>query len=115
MRHPRERLFLSKRYNRRDLLRLSGALTGGVLLSACGGAASNPQGSSSEATGAADEGVLAIGTPDSPAEQPLFDDLQPIASGLDPEPGPLRIYNWADYSTRPPSTSSRARPASSMS
>ena len=46
----------------------------------------------------AEDGVeWAIGTPQSPVQQPLFEDNQAIASGLEPEPGPLRLYNWADY------------------
>jgi spermidine/putrescine-binding protein len=40
---------------------------------------------------------LVIGTPANPVEQPLFDDNPAIESGLDPEPGPLLLYNWEDY------------------
>lgn len=40
---------------------------------------------------------LAIGTPSSPVTQPLFDDNVAIDSGLPPEPGPLRLYNWEAY------------------
>lgn len=40
---------------------------------------------------------LVIGTPSSPVQQPLFDDNPAIESGLSPEAGPLRVYNWADY------------------
>lgn len=40
---------------------------------------------------------LAIGTPASPVTQPLFDDNPVIASGMPPEAGPLRVYNWTDY------------------
>jgi spermidine/putrescine transport system substrate-binding protein len=40
---------------------------------------------------------LAIGTPQSPAQQPLFDDNPAIESGLAPEAGPLLLYNWEDY------------------
>ena len=40
---------------------------------------------------------LAVGTPGSPIQQPLFDDNQAIESGLDPEEGPLLLYNWEDY------------------
>jgi spermidine/putrescine transport system substrate-binding protein len=107
MRHPKERLILPQSYNRRDFLRLSGGLAGGALLSACGGAAPSPDQAAPSAAGgsrpsdrasvAAEEGGLAIGSPGNPAEQPLFDDIPAIESGLDPEPGPLRLYNWADY------------------
>ena len=40
---------------------------------------------------------LAIGTPGSPAQQPLFEDNAAIESGLSPESGPLLLYNWEDY------------------
>ncbi|MGI8575471.1 MAG: extracellular solute-binding protein [Egibacteraceae bacterium] len=107
MRHPKERLILPRELNRRDFLRLSTGLAGGALLSACGGSGtsqssggSSQSGPSSTAGGpipsAAEDG-LAIGSPGNPVQQPLFDDLPAIESGLDPEAGPLRIYNWADY------------------
>jgi len=38
-----------------------------------------------------------IGTPEKPVEQPLFDDNPGIESDLEPEDGPLKLYNWADY------------------
>jgi spermidine/putrescine transport system substrate-binding protein len=76
--------------SRRDMLRYSaGSFLAAQLLAACGDA-SRPAGRSG------DQGIK-IGTPENPAEQPIFDDNPPIESGLEPEPGPLRIYNWADY------------------
>ena len=42
-------------------------------------------------------GEVLIGTPANPVTQPLFDDNTMIESGLAPESGPLRVYNWADY------------------
>ena len=103
MRHPRERLVLPRGYSRREFLRLSGGLAGGVLLSACGGGAASQGGATPSGRGGAtgDTGGLAIGSPGNPAEQPLFDDRPPIESGLDPESGPLRLYNWADYINKP--------------
>lgn len=48
--------------------------------------------------GGSEEAVdVLIGTPSNPVTQSLFDDNQAIASGLSPETGPLKIYNWADY------------------
>jgi spermidine/putrescine transport system substrate-binding protein len=113
MRHPRER-----RLDRRDfLLRGSGAALGlsslGALLAACGRqtGASAPQ-PSPPATEAAGGGTTAIepGTtaaaenlpfplarPDNPVTLPIFDENPPIESGLEPEAGPLKIYNWVDY------------------
>jgi spermidine/putrescine transport system substrate-binding protein len=103
MRHPRERLVLPRGYSRREFLRLSGGLAGGALLSACGGGTSGQGGATPSSRGGAtgDTGGLAIGSPGNPAEQPLFDDRPPIESGLDPESGPLRLYNWADYINKP--------------
>jgi spermidine/putrescine transport system substrate-binding protein len=106
MRHPKERLILPGGYSRRDFLRLTGGLAGGALLSACGGAARESSADrsaagSDRASVAAEDGGLAIGSPGNPVEQPLFDDVPPIESGLDPEPGPLRLYNWAEYINKP--------------
>ncbi len=56
-----------------------------AILSACGGGESESA------------GEVVIGSPSSPVSQPLFDDNVAIESGLTPETGPLRIYNWADY------------------
>jgi len=76
--------------SRRQMLRLTaGTAAGGMILVACG---SENGGSPSEPGG----GVM-IGSPDQPVQQPLFDDNPPIESGLEPEEGPLRLYNWADY------------------
>lgn len=103
MRHPRERLIHRPGLSRRDFLRMSGGLAGGVLLSACGGASTTGEaggggGASATASGPPDDaGGLAIGSPGDPVEQPLFDDIPAIGSGLEPEAGPLRLYNWADY------------------
>jgi spermidine/putrescine transport system substrate-binding protein len=91
--HPRENWIPTNRrrvYTRRDFLQRSALL--GVaatalpgLLAAC---------ARRESGDAAD---LAVGTPQSPVQQPLFDDNPAIESGLDPEAGPLLLYNWEDY------------------
>lgn len=84
--HPRERLPGGRSMSRRDALRLmAGTAVAGGLLAGCG-----PGGSSSSVK-------LAIGTRENPVEQPLHDDVQGVESGLEPEDGPLRVYNWADY------------------
>ena len=40
---------------------------------------------------------VVVGTRDKPVKQPLYEDNPMIESGLEPEKGPLRVYNWADY------------------
>jgi spermidine/putrescine transport system substrate-binding protein len=73
---------------RREFLRLSGgAALGAAWLAACGGGQiATPRGTR-----------VVIGTPEDPVTQPLFDDNPPIDSGLEPEAGPLRLYNWEQY------------------
>jgi len=85
--HPRE-----SRYARREFLKrgAAGAValsSMGTLLAACGGG----DGGSGTAL------ELNIPRPDNPVTHPLFDDNPMIASGLDPESGTLRIYNWNGY------------------
>jgi spermidine/putrescine transport system substrate-binding protein len=112
MRHPRER-----RIDRRDFLARSAGAAAGLsglasLLAACGGVsetaapqpAAEPAGTTSAAEPAATgggattvEGGLQLARPDAPVTLPLFDDNPPIDSGLEPEGGPLKIYNWIDY------------------
>jgi spermidine/putrescine transport system substrate-binding protein len=76
--------------SRREMLRVTaGSVVAARILAACGGG--NGNGGSSSAGG------LVIGTPENPVQQPLFDDNPMIESGLEPEAGPLRVYNWADY------------------
>ena len=85
--HPRE-----ARFGRREfVVRSAGGIVGlsslSTILAACGGA--NGGGSS-----AAD---LQLARPDNPVTWPFYDDNPPIASGLEPEKGPLKIYNWNGY------------------
>jgi spermidine/putrescine transport system substrate-binding protein len=40
---------------------------------------------------------VVIGTREDPVKQPLYDDNPMIESGLEPEKGPLRLYNWSEY------------------
>jgi spermidine/putrescine transport system substrate-binding protein len=88
--HPRQGRGRSG-LTRRDFLLRSAALgvslpTLSAILAACGGG-----------DDLGDGAQIAIGTPSSPVSQPLFDDVPAIESGLAPEEGPLRLYNWADY------------------
>jgi spermidine/putrescine transport system substrate-binding protein len=74
--------------DRREFLRLSGsAALAAAWLAACGGGQTISPGGSQ----------VMIGTPDNPVTQPFFDDNPPIDSGLEPEAGPLRLYNWEQY------------------
>jgi spermidine/putrescine transport system substrate-binding protein len=83
--HPRE-----SRYGRREFLGRSAAgmlalSSLGPLLAACGGGSNG------------DAGDLVLARPDNPVTWKIYDDNPPIASGLEPEGGTLRIYNWNGY------------------
>jgi spermidine/putrescine transport system substrate-binding protein len=65
----------------------------GPLLAACGGG--NGNGGLAGTGGGGTE--LQLARPDNPVEWPIFEDNPPIESGLEPESGTLRIYNWNDY------------------
>ena len=118
MRHPRERGL-----DRRDFLR-RGAAAGlglsslGAVIAACGGgetAAPEPAPPQAEpgappappappaepgTTGGAattEESGLELARPDNPVTLPIFDDNPPIESGLSPEGGTLKVYNWIEY------------------
>jgi len=83
--HPRE-----SRYGRRELLQRGAAgafllSSMGSLLAACGG---------SDGGSGAD---LTFATPENPVTWEVFEDNPMIASGLEPESGTLRIYNWNGY------------------
>jgi spermidine/putrescine transport system substrate-binding protein len=84
--HPRE-----PRYPRREFLGRSAAGVVGLsslstLLAACGGS-----------NGSSGTAELQLARPDNPVTHALFDDNPMIASGLEPESGTLRIYNWNGY------------------
>ncbi|MGA7098149.1 MAG: extracellular solute-binding protein [Acidimicrobiia bacterium] len=93
MAHPRENwnpVTRTRVYTRRDFLQRAALLGIALpalpsLLAACADRE------------AADTVELAIGTPQSPVQQPLFDDNPAIDSGLPQESGPLKIYNWDAY------------------
>jgi spermidine/putrescine transport system substrate-binding protein len=95
VRHPAER-WSRLRLSRREFLRRSAAglalPSAAAILAACGGTGGTTAGNGGEETP-----ELRIGTPENPVELQIFDDNQPIADGLEPEAGPLRIFNWADY------------------
>lgn len=42
-------------------------------------------------------GGLPLARPDNPVQLPVYPDNPRIPSGLEPEDGPLQLYNWAEY------------------
>jgi spermidine/putrescine transport system substrate-binding protein len=80
--------------SRREFLKRSAAGAVAVpslaaLLAACGdGGASSGQ---SPPT------FIGLASPDKPRTLPIYDDNQPIPDGQSPESGPLKVYNWVDY------------------
>ncbi len=106
--HPKERGALS----RRALLRRAGVLAAvplaGGLLEACANSTSVssntvpstlPAGSGG-ATGSTvpvGPGGIPLARRESPVTLPLYPEVPAIASGLTPEAGPLKVYNWSQY------------------
>jgi spermidine/putrescine transport system substrate-binding protein len=85
--HPREpRGFGRREFLERGALGFLGLTVAGPLLAACG-----------TKNGAFQPPDLKLARPDNPVLQPLYADNPAIASGLDPEAGPLKIYNWNGY------------------
>ncbi len=84
--HPREGRYGRREFLGRSAVGIAGLSSLGTILAACGGG----NGGSSAAD-------LQLARPDSPITWPLYDDNAPIASGLEPEEGPLKIYNWNGY------------------
>ncbi len=84
--HPREPHGIHRReLLTRGALGALGLTIAPSLLAACGGSSSS---------GSA---ALELARPDNPVTLPIFDDNPMIASGLEPEKGTLKIYNWVDY------------------
>ncbi len=84
--HPREPRGIHRReFLTRSALGALGLTIAPSLLTACGGS------SSSSST------ALELARPDNPVTLPLFDDNPMIASGLQPEKGTLKVYNWVEY------------------
>jgi spermidine/putrescine transport system substrate-binding protein len=82
--HPRESRYGRREFLGRTAVGVAGLSSLSAFLAACGG------GSDASAE-------LQLASPSNPVTQPLFDDNPAIASGLEPESGTLRIYNWSGY------------------
>ncbi len=103
--HPRERgrrqrghqpgLWVPAPYDRREFLRRSAVAalavpSAGALLAACGG-----DDGATEGTKGGGGNSVVLSRPDRPVTLPLKG--EPIADGLDPESGTLKIFNYFDY------------------
>ena len=95
--HPRDPAY-RRPLTRRDFLRRSLA-TGVALPSAAAILAACGEGNGDGGTGTTggDDTAPRFGTPENPATLQSFPDNPPIESGLEPEDGPLVIYNWEQY------------------
>ena len=85
--HPRESRFGRREFLGRSAAGVVGLSSLSTLLAACGGSDN----------GNFKPPELMLAKPDSPVTWPLLDDNPMIASGLEPESGTLRIYNWNGY------------------
>jgi spermidine/putrescine transport system substrate-binding protein len=91
--HPREpRAFARREFLQRTALGAFGLTIGPTLLAACGSGGDGGGGGSS-----ASGNTIPLARPENPVTLPIFDDNPRIDSGLDPEQGPLKIYNYIDY------------------
>ncbi len=84
---------MSNRWSRRERV-LRGAA---VALALAGGAATLAACGSDDASSSAGGADALAGTPAKPVTLPIFDDNKPIADGLPPEQGTLKIFNYPDY------------------
>jgi len=83
--HPRESRFGRREFLGRSAVGLVGVSSLSTILAACGG------------NGSSGTSDIQLASPANPVEWPLYDDNPMIASGLEPESGTLRIYNWNGY------------------
>jgi spermidine/putrescine transport system substrate-binding protein len=84
--HPRERRIGRRTFLTRSAWSAAALAVGPTLLSACG-----------DGNSRGDASPVPLSRPDSPVTLPLYDDIPPIADGLEPESGTLKVYNYAEY------------------
>ncbi len=84
--HPRERRSIDRRQFLRYSLAAVGAAASPGLLSACG-----------SSTSSSGDTALPLARPNHPVTLPLFKNIPAIKSGMQPEKGPLKVFNYADY------------------
>jgi spermidine/putrescine transport system substrate-binding protein len=85
--HPRESTYGRREFLGRSAAGVVGLSSLGALLAACGGSDN----------GNFKPPELQLARPESPVKWPLFDDNPMVGSGLEPESGTLRIFNWNGY------------------
>ena len=93
MAHPKDR---RPPIDRREFMRRAAAAgialpSLAAILAACGSDSSSAPAGSASAAG------LQLARPDNPVTLAIADDNPPIADGLSPESGPLKIFGYADY------------------
>jgi spermidine/putrescine transport system substrate-binding protein len=94
--HPRDPSHQPRSLSRRDFLRRSLAAgvalpTSAAILAACGGDGGGP------GPGGGEDTVPRFGSLEKPVTLQTYDDNPMIDSDLEPEAGPLVIYNWEQY------------------
>ncbi len=98
---PTRRTFIKRAGGTAAALSIPGLLAACGSTTPVGPAAGSSSGSASGASSAAPAnlgpGGLALARPDHPLTLPIYADNKPIASGMQPEKGPLQLYNWIDY------------------
>lgn len=85
--HPRESRYARREFLQRGAVGAFALSSMGTLLAACGGSDN----------GEFRPPELQLARPDNPVLHPFYDDNPMIASGLEPESGTLKIYNWNGY------------------
>jgi spermidine/putrescine transport system substrate-binding protein len=87
--------------DRRTFITRAGVAAAGLtvpgLLAACGTTSPTGGGTSSNASANLGPGGLPLARLDRPVTLPIYAGNKAIASGLQPEKGPLQFYNWIQY------------------